>query len=289
LNDADRAELHFDPVRILLQQQIPAHETAHQWWGDLISWNTYRDQWLSEGLANYCSLMMLEEKNPAGFREIMEDYRLALVRKNKDGVSPRDAGPVTLGVRLLSSHFPQGYEAISYGRGSWIFHMLRTMLRDAEAQDPSHKATNGAGEEPFVRSLLKVRQRYEGRSISTQELLGVFAEDLPPSLRYEGKKSLQWFLDSWVNGTALPRLELKNVAFTRKESAVTVSGTILQREAPDDLVTSVPVYAVFASKQPLLLGRVLADGKESSFRLAAPAGTRKIVLDPYETVLTAPK
>jgi hypothetical protein len=163
------------------------------------------------------------------------------------------------------------------------------MLRDAASKDASHKNTISGGEEPFVRSLRKVRQRYEGKAISTQELLDVFAEDLPPSLSYEGKKSLQWFLDSWVNGTALPQLELKNVAFNRKENAVTVSGTILQRDAPEDLVTSVPIYAVFAGKQLRLLGRVFADGKESSFRLAAPAGTRKIVLDPYETVLTAPK
>jgi hypothetical protein len=68
-----------------------------------------------------------------------------------------------------------------------------------------------------------------------------------------------------------------------------VSGTILQKEASQDLVTSVPVYAVIAGKQLVLLGRVFADSEESSFRLSAPAGTHKIVLDPYETVLTSPK
>jgi hypothetical protein len=34
---------------------------------------------------------------------------------------------------------------------------------------------------------------------------------------------------------------------------------------------------------------VFADGEETAFRLSAPAGTRKIVLDPFETVLSAPK
>ena len=65
-----------------------------------------------------------------------------------------------------------------------------------------------------MRALRKVRQRYEGKSISTSELMDVFAEDLPPALRYEGKKSLDWFLDGWINGTSLPRLELKAVKFT---------------------------------------------------------------------------
>ena len=288
LGELERQELHFESSRALMQQMIPAHETAHQWWGDLIPWTSYRDQWFSEGLANYCALMMLQEKNPAGFHEIMDRYRKDLVEKNKAGMAPMDAGPVTLGVRLVSSRFPEGYEAITYGRATWLFHMLRTMLKDAAAQQSGHQAQSGA-DEPFVRALRRVRQRYEGRSISTRELMDAFAEDLPPALRFEGKKSLGWFVDGWINGTSLPRLELKAVKFTPKGTGSVVTGTILQKEAPEDLVTAVPLYAVLGGKQTVLLGRVFADGEESSFRIAAPAGARKIVLDPNETILTSPK
>lgn len=290
LDQEQREQLHFDPYRTLLQQSIPAHETAHQWWGDLITWTSYRDQWFSEGLSNYCALMMLQEKNPAGFRELMDKYRNDLIAKNKDGMSPMEAGPVTLGVRLLSSRFPEGYEAISYGRGTWLFHMLRTMLDDAALKGPERKGQKiGSTEEPFVRGLRKVRERYQGRSISTEELLDVFNEELPPSLRFEGRSSLDWFLKGWINGTSLPRLELKAVKFTPKGEGSMVSGTILQKDAPPDLVTSVPVYAVLAGKQVVELGRVFADGEESSFHLRAPAGSHKIVLDPNETILTSPK
>ena len=87
----------------------------------------------------------------------------------------------------------------------------------------------------------------------------------------------------------MPRLELRGVKFTPKSGGSVVSGTILQKDAPQDLVTSVPVYALVAGKQPVLLGRVFVDGEESSFRLSAPSGARKIVLDPNETVLTSPK
>jgi len=285
LNHAEREQMHYEPIGILLQESVPAHETAHQWWGDLVSWSTYRDQWFSEGLANYCALMMLQDKNPAGFRQLMDKYRRDLVQKNKDGVAPMDAGPVTLGLRLLSSHFPEGYDAISYGRSTWLFHMLRTMLKDS-----AQGGKSGSGpDEPFVRALRRLRQRYEGQPISTRQLMDVFAEDLPPSLRYEGKNSLDWFLDGWVNGTSLPKLELKAVKFTPKGTGLVVSGTIVQKEAPEGLVTSVPVYAVNPGKQMVLLGRVFADGEESSFGVSAPAGTGKIVLDPYETVLTSPK
>ena len=125
-------------------------------------------------------------------------YRLDLIRKNKDGVSPKDAGPVTLGVRLLSSHFPEGYEAISYGRGTWLFHMLRTMLQDGATPGPRRRRRlQGGTDEPFVRALRKVRQRYEGKSISTRELLDVFAEEF--HLRCAMKANVLW-IGSWRDG-----------------------------------------------------------------------------------------
>ncbi|MGA8440287.1 MAG: M1 family aminopeptidase [Candidatus Sulfotelmatobacter sp.] len=288
LTPEERQTLHMSPAHELMDQQVPAHEAAHQWWGDLVTWATYRDQWFSEGLANYSALMILRERNPAGFRQIMEKYRDDLMEKNKDGNVRRDAGPVTLGSRLLSSHFPGGYEAISYGRGTWLFHMLRSMLQDgateARRSDPNHNTE----EDPFVHSLRRLRERYEGKAITTRELLEVFAEDLPPSLRYEGKASLDWFLEGWVNGTSLPKLELQSVKFTAKATGVAVTGLIRQQDAGDNLVTSVPIYAVSGRTQ-VLLGRVFADGPETSFHLSAPPGTHKLLLDPYGTILTSPK
>jgi hypothetical protein len=289
LTQEERRNLHISAARELIDQQVPAHEAAHQWWGDLVTWSTYRDQWFSEGLANYSALMILQEKNPAGFRQIMEKYREDLLDKNKDGNFPKDAGPVTLGSRLLSSHFPEGYEAISYGRGTWLFHMLRSMLQDAAVEVGQKGSSGEAREDPFVPALRKLRERYEGKPITTRELLDVLAEDLPPSLRYEGKSSLDWFLDGWVNGTSIPNLVLQAVRFAPTANATIVSGVIRQTHAPDNLVTSVPIYAAVSGKAPALLGRVFADGPESPFRLSAPAGTHKLLLDPNDTILTSPK
>jgi Peptidase family M1 domain len=286
LTAAERKDLHIDRVNSILDAQVLVHETAHQWWGDLIGWESYRDQWTMEALANYSAMMMLQSQNQAAFRDVMTKFREDLEQKNSEGQMLKDAGPVTLGSRLSSSHFANGYEAISYGRGTWLFHMLREMLRDAQARGQSHSARTTQEEEPFIRTLRKLRERYEGKVISTRELLDVFAEDLPPSLRYEGRKSLDWFLDGWVNGTAIPRYDLQGVKYIQKETATLVTGTLLQRDAPDDLVTSVPIYAALPGRAPVLLGRVFADGPETTFRLPAAARTRKILVDPYQTVLS---
>src|SRR5205814_10098636 len=37
--------------------QFIAHETSHQWWGDSVLWRSYRDQWLSEGFAEYSGFL----------------------------------------------------------------------------------------------------------------------------------------------------------------------------------------------------------------------------------------
>jgi len=283
LNAQEQSALHLEPVEKVLINTVIAHETAHQWWGDLVTWRSYRDQWISEGLANYSALMLLEAANPREFHAVMAKYRDDLLAKNKDGVQLMEDGPVTLGGRLTDSQFPEGYRAISYGRGTWLFHMLRTLMRDAEPHDSRHMGgEEGSG--PFLLALQRVRERYEGKAITTRELLEVFEQELPPAAWYEGHRSLDWFYQSWINGTAIPRFELRGVKYTDQKQTSTVRGVILQKDAPKDLVTPVPLYASRGGKLAFV-GRVFADGPETPFLIQAPAGTRKIVVDPEQTLL----
>jgi hypothetical protein len=287
LTAEEESQLRLTPVERTLLTQVIAHETAHQWWGDLVMYNDYRDQWLVEALANYSSMMVLESENPAKFRAAMEKYKDDLLQKNKAGQQLMEDGPVTLGTRLSCSQFPSGYETISYGRGTWLFHMLRFMMRDAERTSSGSvpgDGKTGQPEEPFVRVLRGIRERYQGKSITTRELLQAFENELPHSLRFENHKSLDWFYEGWVNGIAVPRLELRAVKYSDSPGSTTISGVILQKDAPDDLVTSIPLYASVAGRM-VLLGRVFADGPETPFHLTAAQGARKVVLDPEHTVL----
>lgn len=288
LTPHERAALHFSPqADVLYGQVMAAHEAAHQWWGDRVGWESYRDQWVGEALANYSVLMMLEREHPQNFALMMQTYREQLLQKNKAGLELREAGPVTLGLRLSSSKFPDAYDAIAYGRGTWLFHMLRYMLHDAsEAPRPGGRARGGNGDELFLSVLRQLQGRFAGKVMTMQDVQQAFEENLPRSLWYEGHKSLEWFFDGWVNGTAIPRLRLEGGKFVRKGSFLMATGTIKQEDAPSDLVTCLPVYALVRGRTPVLLGQVFADGVETEFRLRAPAGAHKLLLDPYQTVLT---
>lgn len=287
LSNDQRARLGMDRNQLALAEQVVAHETAHQWWGDLVGWSSYRDQWIMEALANYSALMLLESHDPAKFRQIMQAYRDDLIEKKQKERAPGEAGPVTLGLRLSSSQFPSAYDAICYGRGTWLFHMLRTMLRDADRKSVSGRPRTSA-DEPFVQVLRKLRNDYEGKSVSTQQVIAEFEAQLPRSLWYEGQKSLGWFYAGWVGGSAVPEYDLRGLKFVDKDKATTVIGAITQEHAPQDLVTSVPVYASVGGRT-VFLGRVFVEGEETQFRLSAPLGTRKVLLDPEQTLLSRNK
>jgi aminopeptidase N len=285
LTGPERERFQTDPKIRLVMDQTTAHEVAHQWWGDLVSWSSYRDQWIMEALANYSALMLLESRNPAAFRELLQKFRDDLLAKDHKGQQLTDAGPVTLGIRLSSSQFPSGYEAISYGRGTWLIHMLRCMLRDG---DRSKGRSKNASDDAFLSALRKLRTEYEGKAVTTPDLMSVFESVLPANLRYEGRKSLDWFYQGWVNGSSIPAFDLREVKFSNKGGATTVTGTITQEHAPESLVTAVPVYAIGEGKNTFL-ARVFVEGPETQFHLPAPAGTRKIVLDPERTILARTK
>ena len=286
LTPADRERERLSEYgNVLFGDLMVGHETAHQWWGDAIGWSTYHDLWISEALANYSALLLLEQQKSAEFKTSLEHYRADLLAKS-GGVAVTEAGPVTLGQRLTSSKVPNGYDKVVYGRGTWLMHMLRHFLRDT-AGTPSGRKPARSGDDLFFAALRSLSEGHRFGRISNAELQKAFEAVLPDAAAYDGRKSLDWFFEGWVNGSAIPRLELDDVKFSSRSGAAVVTGKVLQKDAPEDLVTSVPIYAATVG-QPIYVGRVFADGEETIFRFAVPAGTHKLLLDPYQAVLRQP-
>ena len=271
------------PDAIIYSEVMMPHELTHQWYGDKVSWASYHEQWLLEALANYCSLLLLERTHPADVQLTLDNYRQILASPTRESRRMYEAGPVTLGSRLSSSQFPNGYELIAYGRGTWLIHMLRWMLRDASRTEANPNGDDAA----FLGLLRNLVDHYQGKQITNADFEEAVEQVLPKSLWFENRKSLDWFFDGWVNGIAFPQFEVSGVHFARTARGITASGTIQQSSAPVDLVTSVPVYGVVDDRQ-VYLGRVFAEGAETRFSLPAPTGVKQLVIDPYHTILTLP-
>src|SRR5262249_50698053 len=118
---------------------VPFHEAAHQWWGNVVGWANYRDQWIDEPIASYMALLYADrQKRPDGrFGIGCERYhnRLKERLQNSDLITA-DIGALSLGNRLTSSKAPEGFEMVIYSKGAWIIHMIREMLRQPGSKNP---------------------------------------------------------------------------------------------------------------------------------------------------------
>jgi Peptidase family M1 domain len=261
-----------------LSELMPFHEVAHQWWGNVVSWSSYRDQWINEAIADYLSLMFADNRRPSehSLRRWLERYRERLLEHTFRGEGAADdAGPLVLGYRLNSSKSPGSYERVVYGKGAWVIHMLRMMLRQPDGRDPDAR---------FRALLGTLVTKYRLRALTTIDLQREIEAVMTPAMDLEGGRSMEWFFAQWVRGTGIPhyRAEFRT---QRTEKGSVVRGTLWQTGVPESFVAPVPVYARTESGKQVYLGTVMASGEKTVFHFTTPIVPQKLVIDPQMTLL----
>ncbi len=99
----------------LMGELLRAHEVAHQWWGNIVTTDSYHHEWLMESLANYSALMFLESRmGPRALETALDIYRAELLAKGPDGATAESRGPVVEGRRLESFALPGAANAVLY-------------------------------------------------------------------------------------------------------------------------------------------------------------------------------
>jgi peptidase M1-like protein len=263
---------------------VPYHEVAHQWWGNVVGWSSYRDQWIDEAISNYLALLFADTRgNPDHtLRVWLSRYRHQLAEKSSGADEPAgDIGALTLGLRLNSSKSPSAYERVVYSKGSWIIHMLREMLRQpAVAGQPGSRQPDAR----FTALLQKIVTKYAYRALSTDDFQHEVESVMTPNMDLEGGRSMEWFFDEWVRGTGIPHYR---VEFTthRDDTGYSVRGKLFQTGIPRSFLASVPLYATGAVGGRSFLGTVVAAGPETSFRFHTSSPPHKLLIDPQMTLL----
>jgi Peptidase family M1 domain len=257
---------------------VPFHEVAHQWWGNVVGWSSYRDQWINEAIANYLALLFADSQKNANhsLRVWLAGYRQRLVEKLPGAEQPAaEIGPLDLGARLSSSKSPEGFEQLIYSKGSWVIHMLREMLRQPGAKDPDAR---------FMALLRKLASKYAYRALSSADLQHEIESVMTPAMDLDGGRSMEWFFEDWVRGTGIPHYRVE-FSVQHAEKAFVVRGKLFQTGVPRSFLAPVPLYASTSSGHPALLGVVIAGGPETAFHFTSQTEPRKILIDPRTTLL----
>lgn len=253
-----------------------AHEVSHQWWGHRVGWKSYRDQWLSEGFAQFSGNLYVH------LRRDMTEY-LARIRKDKTLLFSRDEkghvyeslGPLSMGQRLASVESPRGYSVVVYSKGGLVLHMLRMMLFDpSNQQNPEHK---------FMAMMQDFCRTFENKPASSEDFKTVAERYMTPPMNLEGNGKLDWFFNQYVYGTGMARYEFKYTT-TSEGGKEKISGTITQSGVPEGWKDILPIY-VQKDGRTVLLGWTRVNQRVNRLEFTLNFRPDKVLLNHYEDIL----
>ena len=174
-----------------VNQDSLVHELAHQWWGGEVSWNSYRDIWITEGLAQFSTLFYHRRHLSA------RAFSSAVRRMKRWVIRHSDSGPVVYGLRIANlTDDMDAMQSVVYNKSALIFAMLSEIM----------------GEREMYARLREVLSGMRYRNITSSRFM---------SLVSGGDPLLEKFLDRWVNTRHLPRLRVQS-SVSEKTAMVTL-------------------------------------------------------------------
>ncbi|WP_236252725.1 M1 family aminopeptidase [Echinicola sp. 20G] len=163
--------------QLLGRAKLIAHETAHMWFGDLVTMDWFEDVWLKEVFANFMADKIVNPSFPDINHDLLflvSHYPAAYGEDRTQGTNP----------------IKQPLENLKYSGtlyGNIIYHKAPIMMRQLEAV---------MGVEAFQKGIQEYMQTYQYGNATWADLVGILDKGIAIDL---GKWS-----DVWVNQTGRP-------------------------------------------------------------------------------------
>ena len=233
--------------------EVNAHEVSHQWWGHIVGWSSYRDQWLSEGFAFFSAGLYLKmtEQKPDKYLNYWKHAQEEITKKNEFSLRATDVAPVWMGYRGGFFKYPRAYQVTAYRKGGFVLHMLRQMMWDAKE-----------GDKAFIAMMQDFVKTYYNQNASTEDFKGVAEKHMTPKMDLAGNKKLDWFFLQWVYGKEVPRYKLE-YNLTPQEGKTQLTFTLTQSEVSQGFGMRVPIYLDYEGKM-IRLGEVPIIGNSTT-------------------------
>lgn len=173
---------------------IIAHELFHQWFGDLVTSESWANLTLNEGFASYSEYLWNQHK----FGQDEADYQF-LIEKETYLAEAKET-PKSL-IRYYYEDESELYDAHTYNKGALVLHMLRSYL----------------GDKAFFRGLNVYLTDNAFQAVELAHLRMAFEKVVG--------QDLHWFFDQWYFFEGHPEIEVKH---EYKKGVLTV--TVLQKQ-----------------------------------------------------------
>ena len=233
-------------------EEYISHELFHQWFGDLVTAESWSNITMNETFANYGELIWDEYKygaDAAGARNYRQMNQYLQSRSENKNL-----------VRYNYRNPDDVFDRVSYEKGGRIIQMLR----------------NYVGDEAFFKSLNTYLTRYQYQNAEAAQLRLVFEEITG--------KDLNWFWNQWYYSSGHPKLDIV-YGYNEKDKKATI---IVTQKQTDDKVFRLPVAIDMYANGSKQRYNVWVENKADTFSFPAASKPDLINFD-GEKVLLAEK
>jgi hypothetical protein len=269
-------QLGLDPADSYWKVVTP-HEVAHQWWGQLVGFNSYRDQWMSEGFAQFSAGVFLlstaQNGDMGAYRNFWKEQQKSLLEKNSEGKRPIDVGALTEGYRVANEKTGNVYQALIYSKGAYVLHMLEMMEWTPQGQESA-----------FKHSMQQFVTDYAGKAATTEDWKTSMEKTMPKSMDLRGDGKLDWFFDEYVYGTELPHYTVSSDFTVGADGVTSCHLKLEQSNVSKSFVMPVPLYLQMQNGTTVRIANVVIHGSDTidhSFQLGKLPSPAKALLVNY--------
>lgn len=230
------------------------HETAHQWFGDLITCKSWSQLALNEAFATYSELLWCEKNYSSSVCEALLN----------DWIDETEAIISINNRPVITNYFTDPdidlFDAISYERGALNLHTLRNYLGDS--------------------IFFKAIKQY----VSDYKFSNVDIFDLKKSFETVSGEDLYWFFNQWFLSKTIPHLSL---SYTYNESEKTVDVKIIQENSTDfNKLFVLPINILIGYGNDVIARKETLTHKTSTFKYSVKEKPLFVCIDKYSLPLS---
>lgn len=233
---------------------IIAHELFHQWFGDLVTCESWANLTLNEGFATYAEYLWNEYK----YGKDEANYNLMNDLKNYLQEARIYQEPL---IRYYYNNREDVFDAHTYEKGGLVLHMLRRYL----------------GDDAFFKSLQHYLLSNQYKAVELHHLRLAFEEI--------SGQDLNWFFNQWYLSPGHPRLTVKyQYDDSLKKQLIIIHQQPSSSEAKN-LIYRLPVTVFLHTEEGVEQKKIVIDAKENRYEFQVNSRPKLIMLHTEDIIL----